>query len=623
MLKSTLTKIALAIVLISSCHSDVKKIERPMDAHDFHSYSKPQEAVVKHLNLELNVDFDKKQLAGYAELYIETNGHAKELHLDARDLSIDSVWTDGEVASFTIGKSQQFIGSDLLIVIKPTTKKVKIKYNTSPDAAALQWLSPEQTAGGDFPFLFTQSQAVLARTWIPLQDSPGIRFTYSATIHCPTNLMAVMSAENDTTLHTDGTYSFKMPQAVPSYLMALAVGNLKFHSYDHRSGVYAEPVTIDKAAYEFEDMPKMIIAAEELYGPYAWGRYDVLVLPPSFPFGGMENPRLTFATPTILAGDRSLVALVAHELAHSWSGNLVTNATWDDFWLNEGFTVYFETRIMEKVYGKDFADMLTVLSKGELEHTIKEMGPTNKDSHLYLDLKSRDPDDGMSDIAYEKGRFFLTAIEEAVGRKRWDDFLKKYFAEHAFQSINTQTFLDYLNKELIKEDKALADKININAWVYGPGLPANCPVVTSTALKVAEDNAKGFIAGTKKPEEIDSKNWNTHQWLSFLRALPSDISVTQMTDLDKSFNFTVSNNSEIKCDWLILVIYSKYKAGYPALEDFLCHVGRRKFVKPLFEAMNTTTEGKEMALKIYAKARAGYHPVTTQTIDELLNHKQQ
>ena len=592
-----------------------------MDAHDFHSYSKPLEAVVKHLNLELNVDFEKKQLAGYAELSIETNGKAKELHLDARDLSIDSVWTDGEVASFTMGKTQQFIGSDLLIVIKPTTKKVKIKYNTSPDAAALQWLSPEQTAGGDFPFLFTQSQAVLARTWIPLQDSPGIRFTYSATIHCPANLMAVMSAENDTTLHNNGTYTFKMPQAVPSYLMALAVGNLKFHSYDHRSGVYAEPVTIDKAAYEFEDMPKMIAAAEELYGPYAWGRYDVLVLPPSFPFGGMENPRLTFATPTIIAGDRSLVALVAHELAHSWSGNLVTNATWDDFWLNEGFTVYFETRIMEKLYGKEYADMLTVLSKGELEHTIKEMGHTNKDSHLFLDLKGRDPDDGMSDIAYEKGRFFLTAIEEAVGRKRWDDFLKKYFAEHAFQSITTTMFLDYLNKELIKDDKALAEKINIDAWVYGPGLPANCPVVTSPAIQIAEDAATTFISGTKKASEIESKNWNTHQWISFLRTCPGNTTLPQMEELDGAFHFTASNNSEIKCEWLKLVITTKYKAGYNALEDFLCHVGRRKFVRPLYETMIQRPEGKERALMIYAKARAGYHPVTTQTMDELLNYQ--
>jgi len=429
--------------------------------------------------------------------------------------------------------------------------------------------------------------------------------------------MAVMSAENDTVLHADGKYNFNMPQAIPSYLMALAVGNFKFHAYDNRSGVFAEPVTLDKAANEFIDLPKMIAAAEELYGPYAWGRYDVLVLPPSFPFGGMENPRITFATPTILAGDRSLVSLIAHELAHSWSGNLVTNATWDDFWLNEGFTVYFETRIMEKLYGKDYADMLTVLSKGELENTIKELGDNNPDSHLYLNLKDRDPDDGMSDIAYEKGRFFLTTIEMAVGREKWDAFLKKYFAEHAFQSITTDVFLDYLNKELIHDDAALKSKINIDAWVYGPGLPANCPVITSKALDMAGAAAEQFKKGTPA-KALVVEGWNTHQWLYFLRQLPEKMDDKQMKDLDAAFHFTASGNAEIKCDWLLHTINSQYKEGYQALDEFLCHVGRRKFVKPLFEAMIATPEGKEMAKTIYKKSRSGYHAVTMQTIDEML-----
>ncbi len=605
------------LILTAACHSPLKKEKPVMTNTDVHSFAKPDDCIVKHIDLDLTVDFSTKKLSGTAELTIENRTKTNQLHLDTRDLTIDSVWMDDVPTTWKLANPVPFLGSDLAIDIKPTTKHVKVKYSTSPQAAALQWLDPAQTAGGKQPFLFTQSQAILARTWIPLQDSPGVRFTYSATIHCPANLMAVMSAENDTLLHSDGIYKFKMPQAIPSYLMALSVGDLRFHAYDNRSGVFAEPVTMDKAANEFVDMPKMIATAEALYGPYAWGRYDVLVMPPSFPFGGMENPRITFATPTIITGDRSLVALIAHELAHSWSGNLVTNATWNDFWLNEGFTVYFETRIMEKLYGKEYADMLTVLSKGELNNTIKELGKDNKDSHLYLDLKGRDPDDGMSDIAYEKGRFFLTTIEFAVGRDRWDAFLKKYFAEHAFQSITTEVFLDYLDKELIKGDKALADNLRIKEWVYGPGLPDNCPVIVSAQLDSAGKMAADFSKGTPA-EKLTVQGWTTHHWLYFLRQMPDTLPMNEMKDLDKTFHFTDSGNAEILCEWLQKSIHSNYAPADHALEKFLTSVGRRKFVRPLFQALIGTPEGKIRAKQIYAKARAGYHPVTSQTIDEML-----
>lgn len=585
---------------------------------DIHSYAIPSEAVVKHISLDLAVNFEKKQLSGTATLTIDNTAKGSSLHLDTRDLKIEKVTLDdGTATAFDLMKAEPFLGSELVVTIKPETKKVAVTYSTSPDAAALQWLSPEQTAGGKYPFLFTQSQAILARTWIPLQDSPGIRITYDATIHCNKELMAVMSANNATAKNNDGVYHFEMPQAIPSYLMALSVGDLSFHKYDERSGVFAEPVTLPKAAAEFVDMPKMISAAEDLYGPYAWGRYDVLVLPPSFPFGGMENPRITFATPTILAGDRSLVSLIAHELAHSWSGNLVTNATWNDFWLNEGFTVYFETRIMEKLYGKPYADMLTVLSKGELLHTIDDFGKDHADTKLYLDLKGRDPDDGVSDIAYEKGRFFLTTIEAAVGREKWDAFVKKYFAEHAFQSMTTEKFLSYLDKELIKGDTKLKEQLRINDWVYGPGLPDNCVVVNSDELTKAKGEADAFITG-KKPLDLNTKGWTTHHWLHFLRQLPDSLSKEQMTALDQQFHFTESGNSEIKCDWLQLAIHSKYDKAYPALEEFLTSVGRRKFLKPLYTAMAETQEGKEMALNIYKRARTGYHAVSFNTIDEIL-----
>ena len=609
---------AISLFLMGGCsRKNPEKKEEDMSSKDVHSFARPQEAIVRHLDLDLTVDFQMKKLSGTAILTIENISKGELLHLDSRDLTIDSVTLDdGSSTKYDLMPAVPFLGSELIVHIKPGTKKVKINYSTSPSAAALQWLNPEQTAGGKQPFLFTQSQAILARTWIPLQDSPGIRFTYNATVHCPKGLMALMSAENDSVLHADGVYTFKMPQAIPSYLMALAVGDLRFHAYDNRCGVFAEPVTLDKSAYEFVDMPRMIAAAEELYGPYAWGRYDVLVLPPSFPFGGMENPRLTFATPTIIAGDRSLVALVAHELAHSWSGNLVTNATWNDFWLNEGFTVYFESRIMEKLYGKDYEDMLTVLAKGELEHTIDDLGKDNPDTRLYLNLEGRDPDDGMSDIAYEKGRFFLLNIEKAVGRERWDAFLKQYFAEHAFQSITTEQFVDYLEENLIQGDGKLRNtQIRANKWIYDTGLPDSCPKVFSTELEKANQVAQDFTAGRK----IEVPNgWTTHHWLYFLRQLPDSLSLTQMEALDKRFHFTESGNSEILCQWLELCIRSNYTVADKALEHFLTSVGRRKFLKPLYAALIETPSGKEKAKQIYVKARPGYHSVSSSTIDEML-----
>ncbi len=611
--------IAAALILFTACNTKHQTSNQKLFMTDVHSFAKPNDAVVTHLDLNLNVDFEQKILSGSASWNIENKTGTSEIVFDTKDLNISKVTLDnGEETEFLVSNDKPFLGRTLNIIIKPTTKRISIFYSTSPDAAALQWLTPAQTAGGKQPFLFTQSQAILARTWIPCQDSPGIKFTYTATVKCPPNLMALMSAENDTVLHADGIYHFNMPQPVSSYLMALAVGDLKFHGYNSISGVYAEPPMLEKCVYEFTDMPKMISAAEDLYGKYAWGRYDLLVLPPSFPFGGMENPRLTFATPTIIAGDRSLVSLVAHELAHSWSGNLVTNATWNDFWLNEGFTVYFETRIMEKLYGKNYADMLSVLSYQDLLKTVDELNKENPDdTKLYLDLEDRDPDDGMNDIAYQKGCFFLTTIEAAVGREKFDDFLKKYFATYRFQSMDTKTFLEYLNAELVKGDTILAKRIDADAWVYQPGIPPNCVLITSTELKKADDAITAFKNGTPAAS-LDTNDWTTHHWLQFIRGIDDTTSINKMKELDDVFHFTQSGNTEIQCEWYIKAIRNNYKTAFPAIEDFLLHVGRRKFVKPLFAELAKTDDGKEFAKMVYVKARPGYHSVTQSTIDEIL-----
>lgn len=609
--------IALPIILFLSCQD--KKSQTLSTGEDVHTFSKPTEAVVKHLLLDINVDFEQKKISGSASYDIEVKADSKQIIFDTKGLIIEKVTNHDESKelTFSLGKEEKYLGKPLLVNLDEEKKSIKIYYHTSTDAEALQWLSPQQTADKKYPFLFTQSQAILARTWIPCQDGPGIRFTYEARVKVPKELMAVMSATNPVSKNDSGIYHFKQKKPIPSYLMALSVGDIEFKSLGSKTGVYAEHSMIEKCAYEFADMQKMLEAAEKLYGPYQWGRYDVIVLPPSFPFGGMENPELTFATPTIIAGDRSLVSLVAHELAHSWSGNLVTNANWDDFWLNEGFTVYFERRIMEAINGKSYADMLQVLGYQDLKETVAELGKKNPDTRLKLNLKDRNPDDGVSDIAYEKGCCLLKLMEQTVGRERFDAFLKTYFTANAFKTMTTESFIDYYEKELIKGDKDLANKIKIENWIYKPGIPANCPTFTSERFEKVNTTYNDWNRGVA-PQDLSTKSWSTHEWLHFIRQLPSTMSIVQMKELDNVFHFTNSGNSEILEAWLYHAIVHQYMDAYGSLEKFLIQVGRRKFLTPLYKEMIKTPAGKEMAINIYKKARPNYHFVTTQTIDELL-----
>ncbi len=582
-----------------------------------HSYGNYDAVSISHISLDLSVDFDAKSIKGSAELSIDNHGKAKEIILDHRDMIIESTEVDGRKVGFKTGDYDSILGAALLIPIAEASKKVKVFYHTKPEAAALQWLNPAQTNDKKAPFLFSQSQAILARTWIPLMDAPAIRFTYEARVKVPKELMALMSANNPTEKSADGTYTFKQTNPIPSYLMAISAGDLAFKSLGRNSGVYAEPGYLEKCAWEFADLQRMIDSAEELYGPYRWGRYDVLVLPPSFPFGGMENPELTFATPTIIAGDRSLVSLVAHELAHSWSGNLVTNETWNDFWLNEGFTVYFEQRIMEKIYGQPYAEMQAALARGELQRTVDELlVDAEEDTRLYLDLDGRDPDEGVSDIAYEKGRFFLRSIEKVVGRPQWDAFVKEYFSQHAFQTMTTKRFLDYLDRALLSKNPDWKDKVKAEEWIYKPGLPGNIEIVHSTELDKVEEDVKLF-AGPGAVAAFNPQGYTTHHWLYFLRRLPR-IDLATVQALDDKFHFSQSGNSEILCDWFQVAIRYNYSESYPQLRAFLAHVGRRKFLLPLYKALASTPDGKKLAREIFEASKAGYHSVATNTLQDLL-----
>jgi leukotriene-A4 hydrolase len=593
--------------------------EAPEQAKDVHSYAEPLQAKTTHLDLSLDVDFTQQQLTGVARWTIEKAEDAQQIVFDTDDLSIQQV-TLGEAAAeekttFQLGTDDPIKGMPLTIDLQPNTRFVNIYYSTSPDgAAALDWLAPQQTAGKEHPFLFTQGQAILTRSWIPCQDSPGIRITYEATVNVPQELMAVMSASNPQAKNQEGKYTFSMPQPIPPYLIALAVGDLEFAPLGERTGVYSEPSMIEAAAYEFGDTENMLEAAEDLYGPYAWDRYDIIVLPPSFPFGGMENPRLTFATPTIIAGDRSLTALIAHELAHSWSGNLVTNATWDDFWLNEGFTVYFERRIMEALYGKDYTDMLAILGYQDLEADVNDLGPESEDTHLHLSLEGRDPDDGMTDVAYEKGAFFLQLLEEKAGRETFDAFLKEYFETHKFQTLTTEEFIVYLREKLLDPNQL---EVDIDEWIYGPGIPASCPVVKSERFELV-DKAVQSIAEGNSPQTLPTGEWTSHEWLHFIRHLPKDLSREQMTSLDEAFGFTQSGNSELQAAWLELSIRNGYgETILSTTEDFLTRIGRRKFLYPIYRALKESDQ-LDTARSIFTKAAPNYHEVSRKSIATLL-----
>ena len=582
---------------------------------DPHSYAQ-ENAVVKSLAWDAEVNFEQKQISATATWDIETKTGAEAIYFDIFDLDIEMVLVDGAETDFSLSPVDEHLGQGLRIPISDQAKQVSITYKTGDNARALQWLDAEQTAGKQKPFLFTQSQAILARSWVPTQDSPGIRFTYTAKVKVPQDMLALMSASNPQERNETGTYEFSMPQAIPSYLLALAVGDVYFESISDRTGVYAEASLLDTSAYEFADLEKMVQAAEALYGPYAWGRYDLIVLPPSFPFGGMENPRLTFATPTILAGDRSLVSLVAHELAHSWSGNLVTNATWDDFWLNEGFTVYFEHRIMEAVYGKEYSEMLASLTRAGLEEDAAEMlKDIPNDTKLKLDLTGRNPDDGVTSIPYDKGYFFLRLMEETVGRERFDEFLKNYFQTNKFSVMTTEEFIDYLRANLLSDEEFKS--IGVKSWIYEIGLPDNLPTVSSNRFAVVSEALDAYLNKGTLPAASSSDNWTTHEWLHFINSLPETITKEQLAELDAAYGFTASGNSEISAAWFQPTIAAGYEAVYPKVESFLISVGRRKFLTPTYKAMLDAGQA-EMANNIYAKARPNYHAVSRETLDALL-----
>ncbi|HKR25769.1 MAG TPA: M1 family metallopeptidase [Allosphingosinicella sp.] len=589
-------------------------------ARDSYSFARPEVARVTHVALDLDADFAARRMAGTATLDIQAAAGATEIVLDSKGLEIEAI-TDGAGAPLqhALGAGDEARGRPLTVRIGDA-RQIRIRYRSAPDAEALQWLTPDQTAGKRHPYLFSQGQSILNRTWIPTQDSPGIRQTWEARITAPEPLKVVMSGER---LTPEGepagpgrrAFRFRMEHPVAPYLIAIAAGDLAFRALGPRTGVWTEPAMIEAAARELADTERMVAAAEQLYGPYRWGRYDMIVLPPSFPYGGMENPTLTFLTPTFIAGDKSLVGLVAHELAHSWSGNLVTNAVWSDSWLNEGFTSYFENRIMEALYGPRRAAQEAALSFADMETAFAEEGREAPSTRLH---GSDDPDAGVGGIVYDKGAAFLRTLERIVGRERWDAYLRSYFDRHAFQPMTSERFLADLRANLVRGDRALEERLTLDQWVYQPGLPANAARPDPAAF-AAVDRALAAYNGGGAADAVPYAGWTTAERLRFLNGLPRTMSGEKLAALDAAFRLSESGNAETLFAWLQLALANRYQPAVPAAERFLARMGRRKFVSPLFETLLGQGEwGGPIARGAYARTRPGYHSVTTATVDRLM-----
>ena len=620
--------IALALTMsvpaFGENRNEVSRSRVPPVSPDPSSYANVSAFITRHLVLDLTADFNRRTLSGSVELHLSRrDATATELVLDTRDLTIEKAeaatgaqaW---KATAFKLDQPHPILGSALRILMPPGADRVRVAYATSPNARALQWVPPAQTAGKSHPFLFTQAWAIQARSFIPLQDLPSMRITYDAAIRTPPELVAVMAAEMRPSAAGSGVFRFHMPEAIPSYLIALAIGDLTFKSIGPRSGVWADPSVVEAAAREFADTEQMMASTESLYGPYRWGRYDLLVMPPSFPFGGMENPRLTFASPTIIAGDKSLVSLVAHELAHSWSGNLVNNATWPDFWLNEGFTTYIERRIVERLYGGARADMERVIGVQRLKDSRATL-TVPRDKTLRPDFTGRDPDAAYSDVGYEQGALFLSFLEAKFGRQAFDPFLRRWFDSHAFRSATTGDFLAFLKTGLMDKQPGVVTEAQLQEWLHAEGIPAMAVLPHSDAFAKVEAARDAWLGGGPMDALASaSRAWSLQEWIRFVDGLPRTLTLAQMSVLDAQFGFTRSPNAIIAQVWFRLAIATRYEPAYSALETYLVRIGRRRLIVPLYRELASTPEGKVRAREIFAKARDGYHSAAQTAIEPLV-----
>lgn len=590
-------------------------------ADDPHSYAEPDRIVIQHLDLDLNIDVEKKILAGDATLTILRKDAAAPLILDTNNLTISAIkimesktkWVD---LPYTLDKADEILGQKLTINLpkKLPSNIVKISYSASPDAVGLIWNTAEQTVSKR-PFLLTNSEPIGGRSWMPCQDTPVVRMSYSAKIHVvQKDLMAVMSANNPTQTNEKGEYSFNMTIPVPSYLVALAVGKLSFKSTGPRTGVYAEPEMVEKAAAEFSETEDMLQAAESLYGKYVWGRYDLLVLPASYPWGGMENPKLTFVTPTIVTGKKDLVDVVAHEIAHSWSGNLVTNASWNDTWINEGFTTYVQYRMIEKLRGTPVRMRDMSLDIAGLKNHLNDKSIPEGDTRLRPDFKGRSPEDSFNDVPYIKGALFLYAVEEKIGKKKFDEFLNLHFQKNKFKSVSTQQVEDELSK--------IVDKQFVSDWIHQTYLPESIPATPSTMIENVNVLVKNFNDTKTTPTQEQAADLTSKDRCYFLESItPKDPSVEQLKKLDSVFHFSSTKDPEVLTLWYKLSLPKSYGPTFQTAPTFVTSVGRGKYVRPIYDALMKTKKGEQIAKATYEQHKSFYGPTTRSQIEKILYKK--
>jgi leukotriene-A4 hydrolase len=586
-----------------------------MQKQDPHSYADLEQGQIVNITLRMSVNFPDQVLHVTATYTLKASLNGS-FYMDMRDLDLHRIHRDGEVLLWEIDATDPILGERLHLKELKGVKEFTVEFSTSPNASALQWASPAQTKSGKHPFLYSQCFSIHARSLFPCQDTPMVRFTYDAQVEVPKGLTAVMAGSFEGIEHEDeiSVYRFHMPQPIPSYLFAFAVGNIAFKGVSERCGIYAEPEMLEAAAWEFEENEKRLHQIEELFGPYIWERYDVLVMPPSFPYGAMENPRLTFFSPVYIVGDRSGTWVVTHEMAHAWTGNLVTNATWEDFWLNEGWTTYAESRSTEVLEGRDYSQLLAVLGRNAMLDEMERLGEDSERTCLKFPQKGIDPDAVVTNIPYEKGYAFLVQLERVVGRKSFDEFIQKYLNTYAFQSLTTEEFVDFLKEHLPQA----VGEVDIDEWLYQPGFPESTHVLKSKLYDEVEVLITAYENG-ELPKKEQVSGWIFHQIFIFIQMLPEAIPVEDCQYLENLFSFKGSPRYAYFYDFYSLCIRSGYREVMPEVEYFLETIGVSSRVVKVYRALAETAWSKGLARKIFNRYQERYHPIARANIERALS----